>query len=217
MPLSCSPSRRGGRGSFCLLCSPPHPAPARGSWHGVPSPLPLAQGCLLLSTLNHTPITKARPHCQPISSLGNSTFPWGPGSDWLKCLSVSGHPARMQQEYWGRDHQSGGGVTFSINKMHPPSKKVGGGGSRNTTRPWGPTGVGRAARRVGESLPPPPARCCSCKHVSFHVCFPFSHCGHYRLLFTEILQGSGVLQPSGLHTPFSGLLLFLLLVKSKGG
>lgn len=50
---------------------------------------------------------------------------------WGSCQS-SGHPARMQQEYWGRDHQSGGGVTFSINKMWaPPPVKRGGGGAKH--------------------------------------------------------------------------------------
>lgn len=85
---------------FLLSRVLPHPAlPARESWHREPSPPPLDQGCLLLSTRNNTPITRARPLCLPIGLLGNSTFPKGPGNDWLGNLSVSGHPARMQQEY----------------------------------------------------------------------------------------------------------------------
>lgn len=59
------------------------------SWHPVPSlAAALDQGCLLLSTPSSTPITRARPHHQPISSLGKSTFLWGLGGDWLKELSV---------------------------------------------------------------------------------------------------------------------------------
>lgn len=116
---------------FLLSRVLPHPAlPARESWHREPSPPPLDQGCLLLSTRNNTPITRARPLCLPIGLLGNSTFPKGPGNDWLGDLSVSGHPARMQQE----PRRS----NLPINKMGPPRKQGLGWGVKAQPSPGAP-------------------------------------------------------------------------------
>lgn len=159
--------------------------------HGARASRALAadRACLLLSTPSSTPITRARPRRRPISSLGKSTLPRGPGSDWLRRLSVRRASRKDAAGVLGSRSPERRRSNLCINKMGAPTSiKQGGGrsgvGCRSTTQPGGPTGaeVG-AERKVGESLPPflppslppPPARpCCSCKHVSLHVCFPFS-------------------------------------------
>lgn len=69
--------------------APSSPAAPRARTGGRASrALAVDRGCLLLSTPSSTPITRARPRRHPISSLGKSTLPRGPGSDWPRRLSV---------------------------------------------------------------------------------------------------------------------------------
>lgn len=143
---------------FLLSWVLPHPAlPARGSWHRAPSPPPLDQGCLLLSTRNNTPITRARPPCQPIGSLGNSTFPKGLGRDWLGHLSVKRASRKDAAGVLGTRSPEPRRSNPSHKQDGPPKKAGIGVGSGSPTQPRGPTGVERAERRAGESLPLPPA------------------------------------------------------------
>lgn len=178
---------------FLLSWVLPHPAlPARGSWHRAPSPPPLDQGCLLLSTRNNTPITRARLPSQPISLLGNSTFPKGPGSDWLEDLSVKRASRKDAAGVLGTRSPEPRRSNLPINKMGAPKKAHWGGELKPSPTP-GPrrSGEGRAQSR---GIPPSASRpCFSCKHASLHVCFSFSNRGHYSLLFTKILQGNAVL------------------------
>lgn len=142
---------------FLLSRVLPHPAlPARGSWHSAASPPPLDQGCLLLSTRNNTPITRARPPYQPIGSLGNSTFPNGLGSDWLGDVSVKWASRKDAAGVLGTRSPEPRRSNLLINKMGPPRKRGIGVGNTSPAHPRGPTGV-RAERRAGESLPLPPA------------------------------------------------------------
>lgn len=111
---------------FLLSRVLPHPAlPARGSWHRAPSPPPLDQGCLLLSTRNNTPITRARPLSQPISLLGNSTFPKGPTSDWLQDLSVKLASHKDAAGVLGTRSPEPRRSNLPINKMGGPPRKHG--------------------------------------------------------------------------------------------
>lgn len=187
---------------FLLSRVLPHPAlPARGSWHREPSPPPLDQGCLLLSTRNNTPITRARPLCLPIGSLGNSTFPKGPGSDWLGDLSVKWASRKDAAGVLGTRSPEPRRSNLPINKMGAPQESGDWGGELKPSPAPGPhwSGEGRAQ---SWGIPPSTSRpCCSCKHVSLHVCFSFSSRGHYRLLFTKILPGSAVPWDPVLHSP----------------
>lgn len=114
-------------------------APSAGEDRRVGIPRPPAaedQGCLLLSTPSSTSITRARPLAVQSARWESPPFHGArTATGWSSCQS-SGHPARMQQEYWERDHQSGGGVTFPINKMcPPPRKKAGVGASKHYPAP----------------------------------------------------------------------------------
>lgn len=137
-------------------------------------PPPLDQGCLLLSTPNNTPITRARPPRRPISSLGNSTFPRGWGGDWLKRLSVRWASRKDAAGVLGTRSPEQRRSNLPHKQDPSPSPKEGVGEPKHYPAPGAPPEPGeQARRRVGESLPPPPALHCSCKHVSLHVCFPF--------------------------------------------
>lgn len=156
-------------------------APSAGEDRRVGIPRPPAaedQGCLLLSTPSSTSITRARPLAVQSARWESPPFRGArTATGWSSCQS-SGHPARMQQEYWERDHQSGGGVTFPINKMcPPPRKKAGVGASKHYPAPgphWSGAGWAQSRGIPPSSFPPPPAARCSCKHASLHVCTPFS-------------------------------------------
>lgn len=124
---------------FLLSRVLPHPAlPARGSWHREPSPPPLDQGCLLLSTQNNTPITRSRPLCLPIGSLGNSTFPKGPGSDWLGDLSVKWASRKDAAGVLGTRSPEQRRSNLPINKMGPPGKRGLGWGVKAQPSSWAP-------------------------------------------------------------------------------
>lgn len=137
-------------------------------------PPPLDQGCLLLSTPNNTPITRARPPCRPIGSLRNSTFPWGRGGNWLERLSVKWASRKDAAGVLGTRSPERRRSNLPINKIRTPTPRKQGAGELRLDATLGPTTTKRAECRVGESLPQPPALHCSCKHVSFLVCFPFS-------------------------------------------
>lgn len=128
---------------------------------GIPRP-PAAedQGCLLLSTPSSTSITRARPPAVQSARWESPPFRGArTATGWSSCQS-SGHPARMQQEYWGRDHQSGGGVTFPINKMCPLPQESGGGGFEALPSPGAPLERSRLSAESGNpSLLFPPASC----------------------------------------------------------
>lgn len=144
-----------------FLLSPvlPHPAlPARGSWHRAPSPPPLDQGCLLLSTRNNTPITRARPSSQPISLLGNSTFPKGPGSDWLEDLSVKLASRKDAAGVLGTRSPEPRRSNLPINKMGAPQESTDWGGELKPSPTPGapPEWRGPSAKPGNPSLRLPP-------------------------------------------------------------
>lgn len=177
---------------FVSGASPPRPACQRELAPGV-LPTALDQGCLLLSTRNNTPITRARPPSQPISLLGNSTFPKDRSSNWLEDLSVKRASRKDAAGVLGTRSPEPRRSNLPINKMGAPQESTDWGGELKPSPTPEPhrSGEGRAQSR---GIPPSASRpCCSCKHASLHVCFSFSNRGHYRLLFTKILQGSAVL------------------------
>lgn len=137
----------------------------------------LDQGCLLLSTPSSTPITRARPLCCPIGSLGKSTFPRGPGRDWLEQLSVKRASRKDAAGVLApRSPERRRSNLTHKQDVGPPPNKPEGWGFRRATQPWGPTRVERAERRVGESLPhslpPPPAHRCGCNTFPSMSVFP---------------------------------------------
>lgn len=176
------------------------------------------QGCLLLSTPNNTPITRAHPPRRPIGALGNSTFPRGAGSDWLKCLSVKWASRKDAAGVLGTrsPEQRRSNLPYKQDVFPPLGKRVGGGGGGAKAHP----NLGAPPERSGpsaESGNPSTSRCrCSCKHVSLHVCFPFS--------LTVAIMGCCLqkfCRPLTPHPPFprhpcpySVFFLFLLLVST---
>lgn len=118
------------------------------------------QGCLLLSTPNNTPITRAHPPRRPIGALGNSTFPRGSGSDWLKCLSVKWASRKDAAGVLGTrsPEQRRSNLPYKQDVFPPLGKRVA--GERVEELKHIPTpGPHRseAGRAQSRGIPPPPA------------------------------------------------------------